>query len=485
MYPIHAHSRAAVSGAVSGSALVAFILLAPMAFAGEISPPPGPALPVHELIQELEGDFSGMPEQDTEGGPRFGFSVAMYGDTLAVGAPGTRVGNIRNRGAVFVYRRVSGNWQLTQRLTPAAGSGEGQCGYAVAVDAYNLLIGCPFQVVGGQQRGRARLFTRSGPAADDFEFSESFEDSGDVSGAQCGRSVALIGAAESGSIPIAAVGCPGRGFEGGLATAPGAVDIYRYFLDGWQLAESLAPPTLTPTGFGKSVSLNQHFDNVLLVVGRPDTTNGQAQVYEMGAVVTEWNLVETYTGATDSSQFGFSVHMRGNRLVIGAPTRRLVVGTGGGAFVQVPVGSFSVATRSCMLNPDPQPPTCTWGEAEEFVGAPTVIQPIEQNRLGHAAHVLVGVNPARVIAGEPMAPWVNRHGRARHYMRVDGEWELNEDEPFYEFSTPAPSELGAALAADQGWLAIGAPGYPQPDEGLRGRVFLYAYNNNLFSDRFE
>lgn len=477
---------------VCGFAAVVFILFAATAVAGV-------GLPVHSLIQELEGNYTGMGEQDD---PRFGFSTAMYGDTLVVGAPGaTPLGSSAEWGVVFVFRRSGGQWQQTQRISPgsAPGSvtGEPQCGYSVAVDAFNALVGCPYHLTGGEERGRAMLFTRANATAD-FEFSDSFGDSGDLSGSLCGRSVSLWSEAVTGGVELAAVSCPGRGFDqgGGLASRPGAVDIYMDNpLFGWLLWATVSPGGTLPisyTNYGNSIDLHQHSGDIMLAVGRPETTDGDGQVliYQMGEDVTDWTLDHTYDG-TANGQFGYSVHMRGGRLVVGAPTRTRLVPTQGGNIL-VPVGSFSIALRSCNPNPFPDPPDCEWGEEPaEILGNPVVPDTTPQNRLGHAVQVLATIGGSeRVIAGEPAwpiagTPITNSNGRARHYHRDGANWILNEDEPFFEPSVPQSSALGSSLAGDGGWLAIGAPGYVELGTGPRGRVFVYAYNNALFNDRFE
>ena len=119
--------------------------------------------PIHTLIASLEGDFAGLPGQDD---PRFGFSVALHGDTLAVGAPGTLTGsggNIYRRGAVFLYRRQQEGhgWQFLQRIAFGVG-GDGQCGHAVALSDSFLMVGCPWHQVSGVARGRAVILARDG-----------------------------------------------------------------------------------------------------------------------------------------------------------------------------------------------------------------------------------------------------------------------------------------------------------------------------------
>jgi hypothetical protein len=80
---------------------LAALAVAASALAGLILPPQD--LPVHDLVEILEGDFPAAPEQDNPSGPRFGYSVAMYGDSLAVGGPGYLDADGRVRGRVFIY----------------------------------------------------------------------------------------------------------------------------------------------------------------------------------------------------------------------------------------------------------------------------------------------------------------------------------------------------------------------------------------------
>lgn len=177
--------------------------------AGEIIPP-GPTIPVHTLVATLEGEYAGLANQED---PRFGFSAALHGDTLAVGAPGvwasSGVGHLPDRGAVFIYRRnpLNNQWQFHQRivfpsLNPA------MCGYSVALNEHSLLVGCPFHGPGG----RAWLFSR--PNSDEpFALGgEMFDDDSEQGGAECGTSVALIDGAPGtdSPFPMAVVGCPDR-----------------------------------------------------------------------------------------------------------------------------------------------------------------------------------------------------------------------------------------------------------------------------------
>lgn len=95
------------------------------------------------LVQEVEQSF----KHD-----RFGFSVAMWGDVIVVGAPGWAEDRTLNsdryhQGAAFVYTKPPGGWKgivkETARLIPSDPQYMGSFGTAVAMDESNIFIGAP------------------------------------------------------------------------------------------------------------------------------------------------------------------------------------------------------------------------------------------------------------------------------------------------------------------------------------------------------
>ena len=114
------------------------------------------------------GDFARravLRADPPEAGADFGYSVALDGDRLAVGAPRADGG----QGAVYLFRRVGGAWQQSARLAAPAGS-EGNFGYSVALDGDRLAVGAPavalrtsgsayvFEYDGGAWQPRAQLY---------------------------------------------------------------------------------------------------------------------------------------------------------------------------------------------------------------------------------------------------------------------------------------------------------------------------------------
>lgn len=69
----------------------------------------------------------------------FGASVDMTDDVLVIGAPNTE----SYRGSAFVYRKIGADWMLEQELAPTAPKISQSFGYAVAIDGDTILVGSP------------------------------------------------------------------------------------------------------------------------------------------------------------------------------------------------------------------------------------------------------------------------------------------------------------------------------------------------------
>ena len=93
---------------------------------------------------------------DGEPGDRFGRSIALQGDRLAVGA----FGRNDSQGAVYVYDRQDGTWTTSATLTAPAG-GRARMGVSVALDGDAVLAGAPFDAERGTESGAAYLFDLS------------------------------------------------------------------------------------------------------------------------------------------------------------------------------------------------------------------------------------------------------------------------------------------------------------------------------------
>ena len=100
---------------------------------------------------------------NAQAGDRFGYSVAISGDTALVGAYGDDTGEETEQGAAYIFVRSGTAWQEHQRLTASDGEDGDRFGYSVAVSADTAIIGAYWDEVGGGHRyGSAYIFVRSG-----------------------------------------------------------------------------------------------------------------------------------------------------------------------------------------------------------------------------------------------------------------------------------------------------------------------------------
>jgi len=94
----------------------------------------------------------------------FGTAVAIAGDRAVVGAYGKAISGNAGQGVAYVYLRTSGNWAVTHTLaTPDNAAGD-SFGYSVAIQGDYVLIGAPNRDNNGtSNQGAVYLFQFSRP----------------------------------------------------------------------------------------------------------------------------------------------------------------------------------------------------------------------------------------------------------------------------------------------------------------------------------
>ncbi len=112
-------------------------------------------------VQVLQDDIS-------DSNASFGFSLALDGDTLAVGATSLDMVafTFDNEGGVYLFERDQGgadNWGQTDRLFASNAQGSASFGSAVALSGDRLVVGSRFfDGASNFSEGRAYIFERSG-----------------------------------------------------------------------------------------------------------------------------------------------------------------------------------------------------------------------------------------------------------------------------------------------------------------------------------
>ncbi len=254
---------------------------------------------------------------DHDGGDELGWSVAVDGDTLVIGATGD---DPDNTGAAYVFTRDARGWSQVGKLTAAVRRNDAGFGYGVAVHGDTIVVGAYEDDIEGDDAGAAYAFTRPATGwADMTQTARLTAGSDAAADDQFGTSVAVHG-------DTIVVGAPEQG-----SNAKGSAYIFTKPANDW--ADMTETTTLRGQSdgdrFGRSVAV--YGDTV--VVGTPEEgTNdrGEAYVFTKSAATGVWddwnnknasNATASLTALDGSSgdYFGRSVAVDGDTIVVGAP----------------------------------------------------------------------------------------------------------------------------------------------------------------------
>ena len=254
---------------------------------------------------------------------QFGASVAVSGDQVIVGAPLRDEAGIADRGGAYVFRRtdpVTAAWELTATLIAGDGVVNDRFGSSVDISSETVLIGAPLRDQAGvADQGAAYVFRRTDPPTDIWEEVALLIASDGAVNDRFGSSVAANGG-------DAVVGAPLRDRNG--IFNQGAAYIFRLTdpaADAWEeVALLIAADGAAGDQFGFSVALEGND----AVVGAPLRDRdgvinpGAAYIFRRtDSAADSWAATATLTAADGAvnDQFGTSVALSGNDVLIGAP----------------------------------------------------------------------------------------------------------------------------------------------------------------------
>ena len=253
----------------------------------------------------------------------FGYSVSISGDNVLIGAPLDKT-NGASVGQAHLFSASTGT-QLQTFNDPTISTGD-QFGYSVSISGNNVLIGAPFDDTNGVNVGQAHLFSASTGA-----LLKTFNDPAVTNSDYFGFSVAVSG-------DNVLIGSPldnTNGAEAGQA--------HLFSASTGALLQTFNAPAVTSSDlFGYSVSISG--DNVLIGAPYNDTSGanvGQAHLFSASTGA----LLQTFSDPTITSNdlFGFSVSVSDDNVLIGSPFDGQVnVGNAGQAYL------FSAATGALL-----------------------------------------------------------------------------------------------------------------------------------------
>jgi hypothetical protein len=309
---------------------------------------------IRELTADAVSQQAYAKASNTNAHDFFGYSVAVSGDTVVVGAPlessnatgvnGDQTNNsVDASGAVYVFVRNGTTW-TQQAYLKASNTGVGdQFGFAVAISGDTLVVGAPFEDsiatgINGDQNdnsvnkaGAAYVFVRSGTTWTQQAYlkASNTDDSDEFGTAMAisGDTVVVGAAAESSS----ATGVNGNQADNSEQGAGAAYVFVRNGTTWTQQAYLKASNTAEGADFGFSVAISG--DTVVVgAVGEASKATGingdqtDESVPEAGAAYvfvrngTTWSQ-QAYLKASNTDEgdeFGYAVAISGDTVVVGA-----------------------------------------------------------------------------------------------------------------------------------------------------------------------
>jgi glutamate synthase domain-containing protein 3 len=237
----------------------------------------------------------------------FGFSVAISGSTIVVGAQGDNVGNNLTQGSAYVFSRQGGSWVETQKLISSDGAAGDQFGNAVAISGSTIVVNALIDTVNGNfAQGSAYVFNHHGGS---WVETQKLTASDGAAGDQFGNSIAVNGS-------TIVVGAPLHDVAG--ASDQGSAYVFDRQGGSWvETQELTGSDGAADNQFGWSVAVggstivvgavNNHFGNTF--------SRGSAYVYDRrgGSWVESQKL--TASDEAINNFFAWAVAISGSTIV--------------------------------------------------------------------------------------------------------------------------------------------------------------------------
>ena len=329
-----------------------------------------------------------LTANDAEAGDQFGGSIALFGETILVGARRDD-DNGDESGAAYLFTRYGSDWIQQAKLTAADGEAGAEFGRSVALSDDTVIIGAARDDEKGEDSGSVYVFTRSGTNWSQLaKLTAADGAKGDVFGISVALDgdTALIGAdldddkrensgsvyvytrskgtwsqqakltaADAGNVDIFGVRVAISGDTALIAARRDDDDVngvdsgsaYVFIRSGtsWtQQAKLTANDAEAGDLFGYNVALYEDTGIVTAAMDDDkDLNSGAAYVFTRSG--SDWSQQTKLTAADGAADdvFGWSVSLSGNTAMIGAPTSifELPGGSGSAYIFQRSGGSWS------------------------------------------------------------------------------------------------------------------------------------------------
>ncbi|HSB66436.1 MAG TPA: FG-GAP repeat protein, partial [Anaerolineales bacterium] len=260
----------------------------------------------------------------------FGYSVAMDGDTVVVGAYWHHIPQTGG-GAAYVFVKPAAGWPgITQvaKLSASDIAFHDQFGWSVAISGNTIVVGSIYHNdPGTYNTGRAYVFVKPDGGWTDMTETAKLTASDIQNSDEFGRDVAIDG-------DTIVVGVPFDDVE--VNADQGSVYVFQKPPGGWISATETAKLTASDGLPGDMLGYSVDISGDTIVTGSyahnhgAGVGEGQAYIFNQsgGWISGTENARLTALDSFDHEYFGFSVAIDGNLVVVGAPGENTFDGSG-------------------------------------------------------------------------------------------------------------------------------------------------------------
>jgi len=239
----------------------------------------------------------------------FGYSVAISGNTIVVGAPEETINGNQSQGAVYVFVKPPSGWgNMTQtaRLTASNGAAFDRFGVSVAISGDTVAVGAPQTARdGGFVAGSVYVFVQPQGGWHDMTQTAELNTSDEGAGTYFGGSVAIRGDT------VVSTGAFGE-------NGPGTGYVFVQPPTGWTNSTQTARLYASNGNIGP---IDIDGNTVIGGAAAFQKWKGGAYVFvepPNGWQDTSETAVLTASDGKANDDFGWSVAIRGNSLIVGA-----------------------------------------------------------------------------------------------------------------------------------------------------------------------
>lgn len=401
------------------------------------------------VFKRSGGNFSEVAkiaDPDAGADDRAASSVAVAGDLVIVGALFDDVGANQNQGSAQVLCLVCNDWRFEGEVVPSDGVGFEQFGYTVAIDGDTAVVGAPYATVGANSnQGAAYVFVRKGDIWHEQMKLAAFDaEAGD----QFGYSVAISGD----TIVVGA-------YNDSFISIQDHGSAYVFVRSGsqWTIQQKLfGTPTVAFGHFGSSVAI----DGDTLIVGEKDeqigSHSGQGSATVFVRNFDSWSQQQKLTASDGAAldHFGISVSLEGDLAVVGGSGRD---SQRGAAWVFSRFGAIWTQ-RQILLDPVP-------AANDEF-------------------GISVGIRGATIVVGAvgDDVPFIGSPGSAFVFAEENGNWIMQRKLNASDAQTG--DQFGASVAISGDQIIVGSYfSVIEPSEFSQGAAYIFERDGGLWTER--